>query len=220
MADISRSSLFGKLNSLGYKAVESATVFCKLRGNPYVEFMHFLHQLLELQDSDLHRILKHFEMEPSRLAADMTSALDALPRGATSISDFSPHLENSIERGWVFGSLLYDDAVVRTAYIVIGLLKTPGLKNVLPGISGQFQRIRVEELTDQLPQIVDGSPEDSLKASDGSQVGGGVAPGVASGATAPAEMGKEEALKQFTVDLTEQARSTDMDPILGRDEEI
>ena len=37
---------------------------------------------------------------------------------------------------------------------------------------------------------------------------------------APAEMGKQEALKKFAVDLTEQARNGDMDPILGRDDEI
>jgi type VI secretion system protein VasG len=33
-------------------------------------------------------------------------------------------------------------------------------------------------------------------------------------------MGKQEALKKFTVDLTEQARSGKMDPIVGRDDEI
>ena len=34
------------------------------------------------------------------------------------------------------------------------------------------------------------------------------------------QMGKQEALKQFTVDLTEQARKGKIDPIVGRDEEI
>ena len=33
MSEISRAALFGKLNSLAYKAIEAATVFCKLRGN-------------------------------------------------------------------------------------------------------------------------------------------------------------------------------------------
>ena len=33
-------------------------------------------------------------------------------------------------------------------------------------------------------------------------------------------MGKQEALKQFTVDLTENARQGKIDPIVGRDEEI
>ena len=54
MADISRAALFGKLNPLAYKAIEGATVFCKLRGNPYVELQHWLAQILNTQDSDLH----------------------------------------------------------------------------------------------------------------------------------------------------------------------
>ena len=62
MTEISRVSLFGKLNSVGYKAIESATVFCKMRGNPYVELVHWLHQILQLQDSDLHRIIKQFNL--------------------------------------------------------------------------------------------------------------------------------------------------------------
>ena len=72
MAEISRNALFGKLNPLAYRGIESATVFCKLRGNPYVELVHWLHQLLPLQDSDLHRIVKHFQLNPSALARDVT----------------------------------------------------------------------------------------------------------------------------------------------------
>ena len=37
MSEISRNALFKKLNPLAYKAIESATLFCQLRGNPYVE---------------------------------------------------------------------------------------------------------------------------------------------------------------------------------------
>ena len=68
MGEISRAALFGKLNSVAYKAIEAATVFCKLRGNPYVELAHWFHQLLQLQDSDLHRIIRQFNIEPARLA--------------------------------------------------------------------------------------------------------------------------------------------------------
>src|SRR5687768_5731080 len=106
MAEIQRSILFGKLNSLAYKGMEGATVFCKMRGNPYVELVHWLHQILQVPDSDVLRLVKHFGLDSSRLAADVIAALDKLPRGATSISDFSPHLEEAVERGWVYASLL------------------------------------------------------------------------------------------------------------------
>ena len=220
MAEISRTALFGKLNSLAYKSVESATVFCKMRGNPYVELLHWLHMVLQLQDSDLHHIVNHYDLNPSRLASDMTSSLDSLPRGATSISDFSPHLEDAVERAWVYSTLLFKESQVRTGHMVIALLKAPGLRAILPGISSEFSKIKVEDLSDKFASIVNGSPEDALAAQDGTQVGGGAAPGEASGAVAPAVMGKQEALAQFSVDLTETARKGSLDPILGRDDEI
>ena len=68
MTEISRAALFGKLHPVAYRAVEGATVFCKLRGNPYVELAHWVHQILTTQDSDLHRIVRHFELDPARLA--------------------------------------------------------------------------------------------------------------------------------------------------------
>jgi type VI secretion system protein VasG len=220
VSEINRAKLFGKLNAVGYKTLESATTFCKLRGNPYVELVHWLHQILQLQDSDLHRIIRKFGLEPARLARDFTEALDRLPRGASSISDLSSHIDESVERAWVYSTLMFGEAQVRSGHVVVGLLKTKSLRNALVGISKEFDKISVDALTEQFGAIVGGSPEDALGAQDGSRVGGGVAPGEASGAIAPAAMGKKEALNQFTIDLTEQARNGEIDPIVGRDDEI
>jgi type VI secretion system protein VasG len=220
MAGFSRAALFGKLNQVGYKAIEAATVFCKMQGNPNVELVHWIHQILQLQDSDLHRIIRQFNLEPSRLAADVTDALERLPRGSTTISDLSAHVEESVERGWVVATLMFGESQVRTGYLVAGILQTRGLRNALNNISKEFAGITFEKLTDKFDEIVGDSPENAMHAQDGFSVGGGVAPGAASGAIAPAQMGKQEALAQFTVDLTERARSGEIDPIVGRDEEI
>jgi type VI secretion system protein VasG len=211
---------------MAYKAVEGATVFCKMRGNPYVELVHWYHQILQQQDSDFHRIVRHYGLNLSKLAADLIAALDRLPRGATSITDLSAHLEESVERGWVYASLLWSESSVRTGHLLYGALKTPNLRNVLRSMSGEFDKIKAEALGDEFQKVTAGSPEELLGARDGSNVGGGAAPGEASGAMgapgsmAPAAMGKQEALKKFSVDLTEKARSGTLDPILGRDEEI
>lgn len=218
MAEISRVSLFGKLNPIAFKAVESATVFCKLRANPYVEVVHWFQQLLQLQDSDLHKIIHHFAVDPSVLAKDISNALENLPRGASSISDLSSHIEDSIERAWVYGSLAYADNKVRMAYVILGMLQTRHLKSALLNMSGEFAKIKVDDLSDNLHKIVAGSSEDELKANDGSSIHS--EPGAASSAMSPAVMGKQQALTQFTTDLTAQAAAGKLDPIIGRDEEI
>ncbi len=219
MGDISRVALFGKLNRLVYESVESATVFCKLRGNPYVELVHWLHQILQQQSSDLTSIVRAFDIDPGRLASDFTKALDRLPRGATAISDLSAHIEDVAERAWVWSTLKFGDGQIRTGHLLLAALKTPALKNVLTGISREFDKVKPDQLAEDFSQIVANSPEGALSANDGSQISRGT-PGEASNALAPAQMGKQEALQKFTVDLTEQARAGKIDPVVGRDDEI
>jgi ATP-dependent Clp protease ATP-binding subunit ClpA len=104
----------------------------------------------------------------SDAAGDITAALDRLPRGATSISDLSEAVENAVERGWVYGSLMYRESHVRTGHLIVGALKTPSLRNALMAISRQFERIRGDTLTEDFEKIVAGSPEEALAANDGS----------------------------------------------------
>ncbi|NML16543.1 type VI secretion system ATPase TssH [Azohydromonas caseinilytica] len=222
MTGISRAALFGKLNPLAYKAIEGATVFCKLRGNPCVELQHWLQQILSTPDSDLHRIARHYELDASALATDLTAALERLPRGASTVTDLSAWVENAVERGWVYGSLMFGDTQVRTAYLLIGLLKTPSLRPALLSVSRQFERVRVDDLARSFNDILAGSPEAGLRASDGApgSEADAAAPGEASGALAPAALGKQEALQRYAVDLTEKARKGELDPVTGRDTEI
>src|SRR6266480_3246470 len=220
MAEISRAALFGKLNSLAYKAIESASVFCKMRGNPYVELVHWINQIMQLQDSDMHRILRAFNVNPAKLATDLTAALDRLPRGATAVTGLSGHLNEAVKEAWIYATLMFNEPSIRTGHLVVAMLRTQNLRNVLNGISMEFSKVKQEQLTDEFSKITSGSVEEALAAKDGSTVGGNVSPGEHSGAIAPAQMGKQEALAKFSVDLTERARKGEIDPIVGRDEEI
>ena len=141
MSEINRAKLFGKLNSLGYKTLESATTFCKLRGNPYVELAHWLHQILQIQDSDLHRIIRKYGLEPARLARDFTETLDRLPRGASSISDLSSHIDEAVERAWVYSTLMFGEGQVRSGHIIVGLLQAKSLRNARRRISKELEQI-------------------------------------------------------------------------------
>jgi len=212
MAEIPRSAAFGKLNPILYKGIESATTLCKLRGNPYVELSHWLNQLFQVQDSDLHRIVRHFELDTSRLVTDLAVSLDQLPRGATAISDFSTQIMEAIEQAWVYSSLLYRSSAIRGGHLLIGLLKTPNLKNALLAMSSEFRKIKIDALSDQLNDIVAGSPESDQGAKDGLQLKNNE---MANTSNAPAEMGKQEALAKYAINLSEKARNGELDPITG-----
>ncbi len=216
MSEISRKALFGKLNPLLFKSLEGATVFCKLRGNPYVELVHWLHQILQETDSDLLRLTRHFGIDAGQLSSDLVKALDRLPRGASAISDFSDQIESAIERGWVYATLMFGESQIRSAYLLCGLVRTRQLQNELRGISREFDKLSEPALSDVFSKLLPASPEAHLNAADGSGLQG--EPGEASGAMAGSE--RLDALNKYTVDLTERARKGELDPVTGRDEEV
>ncbi len=214
MATIQRTALFGKLNPVIFKAAESASVFCKLRNNPTIEMAHWIHQLLQLENTDLRKILAYFDINNAKLAEDVINFMDNLPVGTRNLMNFSGDFEETIERAWVQSSLAFNQTQIRSGYLIIGMLSDRNLKNILFSISQEFSKISDEQLSDQFINIVEGSCEDDLSANDGFSI-----PGEASQATAP-QMGGGEALAQYTVDLTQQAKDGKIDPIVGRDEEI
>ncbi|KWB74376.1 type VI secretion system ATPase TssH [Burkholderia ubonensis] len=211
MSDIGRVTLFGKLNPLLYETLEQATGFCRLRGNPYVELVHWLKQILQRPDGDLHRILRRFEVDAAALDRAIVAALDRLPRGAGSVSDLSAHIDDAVERAWVYATLKYDAAQIRGAMLLLAILKTPQLRSVLYGIAREFERVVPDVLADALEAIVDGSPEAQPAARAG--LGGDAAL-----RATPAADGS--ALARFAVDLTARARAGEIDPVVGRDGEI
>jgi len=216
MTEISRSALFGRLNPTALKSIETATGFCKMRGNPYVEMVHWLHILLQDAQNDIASIRSAFNIDDAQLARDVVQTLDSLPRGASAISDFSPQIEEAIEKGWLYASLQFGAARVRTGHVLYGMLKTRTLLNALQAISLEFRKIDLNRLGSDFESITSSSGEDT-------QVSGAPAAGGGSGASAPAggAMGGEgSALAQFSTDLTQQARDGKIDTIIGRDGEI
>lgn len=204
MSDISRAALFGKLDPLLFAALESATAFCRLRGNPYVELAHWLHQLWQGPAGDLQCIAERFRLDGDRLERDLLAALDKLPRGAGAVSDLSGHVDDAVERAWVYGSLKFGATRIRGAHLLVGLLKTAALRHVLFGISREFERVLPDVLVDELASITAASAEQHDEP--------------ATQATAPQAGSK--ALQQYAVDLTARARAGEIDPVTGRDEEI
>src|SRR5579862_3242939 len=108
MAEINRAAFFRKLNSVGYKCFEAATIAAKTAGNPYIEITHLLNQSLTLQDSDVHQILRVFGINPSKLASDMQTAMGRMPRGGGSYVEFSQPVMELVLAAWKYASLMFN----------------------------------------------------------------------------------------------------------------
>jgi type VI secretion system protein VasG len=217
---ISRRKLFGKLNLTLFKSLESAAAFCKLRNNAYIELVHWLHQIWQLTDSDLHKITRYFGLNGETLQTDMTHTLMGLRSGSGSISDFSHHLELSIERAWVQASISYSDSRIRSAWLLIAIIENPDLHRILLSISSEFKKIDLPELNKEIVQILKNSPEENDPAHDGSQLSDAL-PGEASQAlSGSSDQQKKSALQAYCTDLTQLARDQKIDPVVGRFQEI
>ncbi|MBT9489222.1 MAG: type VI secretion system ATPase TssH [Rubrivivax sp.] len=214
MPEISRVRLFAKLGPTAYRALDSAATFCKLRGNPHVELVHWLHQMLQKDGTDLPLICQAAGLDAARLQQDLVQALDRLPRGSSSLSDLSTHIDAAVEQAWVFASVMLGSPAIRCGHLLIGILRSSTSRNALVGISSQFAKLKPDALVEQFDRWTDGSAEAAETAAEVD-----VAPGEAQGATASAGR-SGSALALYAQDLTAKARAGDIDPVLGRDTEI
>ena len=205
-----RKELVGKLNPTCLRAFKAAADAAKLRGNPYVELVHFIEQLVLSDRSDVQMILADAGVDAARVAGDITRAVDKLPYGATSIEEFSDHIFHAIQEAWNLATLEFGSDEVRSAHVILACLKVPVLEGLVAKISTEFDKIDADGVIARFADVIDGSLEGSA----------------ASAATpsdeAPRRLspGGESALAKYATDLTQRARDGKIDAVVGRDPEI
>ncbi len=202
----------GRLNETCRTALEGALGLCLTRTHYEVDFEHLFIKLLGRSDTDIDCILRRFEINGSRLSRDLTQSLDQLKTGNSRNPAFSSQLVKMIQGGWMFGSLEMRSAQIRSGHLLLGLLSDDSLAQVAQNISKEFSSISVETLMKNFQVITAESREEKAAVGLSEQPVGET--------TGPSVGGKTQALDQFTVDLTAQARAGKIDPVLGRDFEI
>jgi type VI secretion system protein VasG len=205
-------SLIGKLNDTCRKALESAAGLCLSQTHYEVDIEHFLIKLLEMPDTDMQKILRHFEINESRLTADLTRTMEGFKTGNARTPALSPRIPRMVEDAWLVASVDYQMPLVRSGHIILSLLSGDEMAPLLTASSGEFKKISVETLTKSLADIINGSREDAETAPSAAAAPGKQPTGMPAKGT--------KALDQFTIDLTERARKGEIDPVLGRDFEI
>ena len=212
---VNLKALIGRLNDPCRSALEGAAGLCLSRTNYDVEIEHLLLKLMEAADSDLARILRQYEIDPSRLSKDITRALDRLKTGNSRTPALSPRIPQLVEDAWLLASVDFGASKIRSGHLVLALLANEDLSRLAREVSKEFANVSVESLRKNLADITAGTAEDKAAVALGApSTGAGVA------GESAATPGKTQALDQYTVDLTAKARKGAIDPVLGRDFEI
>ena len=159
MSNISRSVLFGKLNTTLYKTLENAYTFCRLRENSYVELVHWLHSLLQTEKTDIFCLINSFNLDEARVRKDVLTAVEKLPAGSTAVIDFSEHIQTLVEQTWTYSSLKFGTDKIRTAHIFYTMLENKTLQSILANISSEFLKIKPETLANNIIAITANSEE-------------------------------------------------------------
>src|ERR1700761_2356983 len=202
-------ALIGKLNEPARSALEGAAGLCLSRTNYDVEVEHYITKLLESTSGDFAAIIKHFEIDKSRLSADLARSLDKLKSGNARTPAISPTVLKMLTTAWTIGSIDFNAGQVRTGFTVLALVSDEELSRLVNDVCREFQKINADALRKDLLGIVALSNETTTAP----------ATATAGDAQKPAG-GKTPNLDQYTVDLTGNARKGKIDPVLGRDAEI
>ncbi len=136
MARVDLKSLIDKLNDTCRKALLDAASYCLSRTNHHVEIEHWLMRLLDSSDTDLISIFRRFEVDLSRLTADLTRALDRLKTGNARPPGFSPDTIDLARDAWLVASVNFRAPRIRSGHLLVALLGNDSLARLARNLAG------------------------------------------------------------------------------------
>src|SRR5467141_5331990 len=215
MADINLEAVAGKLNRVGYEALFKGLRQAKGAGNRNVELAHWLIHVLQDERTDIALTADNFGLDRNKLLMDINAAISGFRKNETEMPSVSNTVMDMLDRGWHYATLFFGETQIRTGHVLVGALQSRELDRALKNISSEFNKMSVDVLTGEYRKIWAASEEETLRPMDGSGLGT-----AASAAQQPGGAKGTTPLDRFSQDLTAKARSGEMDPILGRDDEI
>ena len=118
MSQINLKELVGKLNDTCRAALESAAGLCLSRTNYNIEIEHWLLKLLENDRAEFTIACKASGVDVSRLASDLTNAIDKFKTGNGRPPALSPNVVDLIREAWLFGSVDHGVAKIRSGHVL------------------------------------------------------------------------------------------------------
>lgn len=211
MASLNLKSLVSKLNPLCRQALEGAAGLCLSRTNYNVEIEHWLSKLTDRTDGDFEAIAKEYDLNMSRFLADLQQTLDRFKTGNGKPPALSQNVVDLIREAWLIASVEFGERNIRSGYLILAILGSEGLSRAAMTCSAELEKVSYESLKKSLADVCKDSSENETSGPPGE---------IASGSGKRTGPTKTPSLDQFTINLTERAKRGEIDPVLGRDDEI
>ncbi|WP_298360874.1 type VI secretion system ATPase TssH [uncultured Litoreibacter sp.] len=214
MTEISIEKFAGKMNRAGYDAFLQSMRYARGEGNRNVELAHWLFHAVSNQNADISVTLKELGIDRGAVLKSLDKAMAKLQKNVTETPGISESLSDTLNHAWTYASLFFNEAQIRTGHVLVAVLNDANLKRELGQAAPEMREMTAEHIGKEARNLWASSEEEQMQPMDGTSVGG------ASGGPGRAEGGASTALGQYSVDMTADAESGTMDPIVGRDEEI
>ncbi|MGG8471192.1 ATP-dependent chaperone ClpB [Rahnella sp. PAMC25617] len=183
-----------RLTSKFQLALADAQSLALGRDNQFIEPVHLMSALLTQEGGTVRPLLTAAGVDTQKLRTDVDQALGRLPQVEGTGGDVQP--SNELVRVLNLCDKLAQqraDTFISSELFVLAVMKDRGsLTDVLKACGAT-----AEKITAAIDQMRGGEKVDDQNAED-----------------------QRQALKKFTIDLTERAEQGKLDPVIGRDEEI
>jgi type VI secretion system protein VasG len=212
MININLKSLVDKMSPTLRNALEGAAGLCLARTQYNVEIEHWLLKLIEEIDCDFTVLLEKHDVDIAKVAKQLTNTVEKFKAGSSRPAALAPAIVDAAKNAWMISSVDYNHGNITSGHLLAALLLDDAARRALLEAAPEFSSIAPESLRETARAIIGttGESAHSMASTSHSSAEGGAA----------IKPTKTPALDKYTINLTEKAREGNIDPVLGRDEEI
>lgn len=191
-------------------ALEEAVAIAVRHGNGAVELEHWIAGCSEKSQS-FARVVETAGGDPAAIGESAYRGIDRYSRADASAPSIAPAIIDVMREAWLYASLQHGRETIDVPDLLYAMLSDGNLRSLAVAAIPPLRDVRLGELEKLLADRPKGA---GPAAASGPAALGGVGDASAAGA------GPGQFLASYTIDMTEQARNGDLDPVVGRDAEM
>lgn len=196
MASLSLSALVDKLSPEAKRALEQAAALASSRTHHSIEMTHWLLTSVQSAGREEIELYQAFDIDLNQLQTDLTLQLEKYKTGCQTVPGLSSHTVTILQNAWMTATIAFEAENIAFIHLLHAFLSDDTLFAFPSKVSKELCKIEPSAL-------IGFAQSHAESASD-----------------KPSQRTSTQALDQFTIDLTEQAQLGNIDPVIGRDDEI